>query len=253
MKKVLVPVFQPVVDMLTRQITFYEALARRMDGSDGHGRLIELGENFGFIHLVDLGILAQVVRVLEGQPCVSVSVNVSVMTIENALGEYLSLVFAHMEVADRLVFEITETVQVKDFDKIDRFVDGVRLAGSRVAIDDFGDGHATMALVERTRPDFVKLPSSMIERMRATCDVQPLVGLRTKIEALGASVIAEYVDSKEKVDLLLKAGIRHGQGFFIGRHEKHPVCDRSACPPDAINCGMGWEQPPLRFAGAQCV
>lgn len=236
MYKVLVPVYQPVIDMVTGGITYHESLARRMDGAGGHGKLIELGESYGFIHLVDLGILAQVVRMLNEQPCVTVSVNVSVMTIENALPEFLSLVFAHMDVAPRIVFEITETVRARDFDKLDRFVEAIRVAGGRIAIDDFGDGFATMALVEHVKPEFVKFPAAMVEHLRATGDVQSLIDLRKEIESIGSAVIAEYIDSHEKYELLCRAGVRHGQGYYFGEPIQMPGCDRSRCPPDEIGC-----------------
>lgn len=252
MKKVLVPVYQPVVDMQTRRITYFEALARKVDGSDGHGRLIELGESYGFIHLVDLGILSQVIRVIEERPCVNVSVNVSVMTIENALGEFLSLVFAHMDVADRLVFEITETIKIRDYAKVHQFVEAVRLAGAKVAVDDFGDGYATIELVERIRPEFVKFPCSMVERLSQTGDVRPVTELRTKIEALGGAVIAEYVDSREKCELLRQAGVRHGQGFYFGRVRSHPACERTDCVPELAVCRDAGAEVMPSYVTAKC-
>lgn len=230
MKKVLEPVFQPVVNMQTRRVTYFEALARKVDGSDGHGRLIELGESHGFIHLIDLGMLSQVINMVRERPCLTVSVNISVMTIENALGEYLSLVFSHMDVAHRLVFEITETIKIRDYEKVGQFVKAVRLAGAKVAVDDFGDGHATMEVVERIRPEYVKFPCSIVERLGQTCDVRPVTELRASIEALGGLVIAEYVDSREKCELLRLAGIVHGQGFYFGKARHKPtVCERAAC------------------------
>lgn len=237
MKNVLVPVYQPVVDMQTQQVTFFEALARRKDGNDGHYRLIELGESYGFIHFVDLGMLAQVVRELESRPCVTVSVNISVMTIESALGEILSLLFAHIDVAPRLVFEITETVQITNFQKLFKFVHAVRLAGAKVAIDDFGDGFASMNVVERIRPEYVKFPASIVNDLMKTRDVEKMCGLCAQIGGLGASVVAEFVDSREKVELLKEAGVAHGQGYFFGKPSFHPNCLLIECQPaKMIDC-----------------
>lgn len=234
MKNVLVPVYQPVVDMTNHQVKFFEALARRKDGRDGHVRLIELGESYGFIHFVDLGILSQVIRELEGRPCVTASVNISVMTIENALSEILSLIFAHLEMAPRLVFEITETIQITDFKKIGQFVDAVRLAGGKIAIDDFGDGFASMEIVERFKPEFVKFPFTMVEELLKTGDVESVSGLSAKIAAMGCQVIAEFVDSKAKVELLGQAGVTLGQGYYFGKPSYHPDCVRLECRPEKI-------------------
>lgn len=251
MKKVLVPVFQPIVDIHTREIAYFEALARQANGNTDHGEIIGLGERYGFIYMVDLGILAQVIRVLEQWPCVNISVNVSVVTLELALPDLLSLVFAHMDLAHRLVFEITETVQIRDFDRVMKFVQAIRLAGARIAVDDFGDGFATMPVVERIRPDFVKFPASMMEMLSQSGEVETMIKLRTQIESMGGSVIVEYVDSAEKRDILKKAGVRYGQGHFFGRVRGHPSCDRIDCPPGYHEC-RHVSAPLMAMASVKC-
>lgn len=64
MKKAIIPVYQPIVDAKTGIVSHYEALARTINSTGEHGRLIELGELVGFIDLVDIAMLEHVVEAL---------------------------------------------------------------------------------------------------------------------------------------------------------------------------------------------
>lgn len=220
MDRVLNPVFQPIINLSSNEITYYEALARvaNDDGNGNHIKLIEMGEAFGFIDLIDIAMLKHAIAALECNPTVKIAVNVSVMTIEKALGDLLSLIFKHYECIGRIVFEITETIEIKDQEKMRRFVEEVRLLKAGIAIDDFGDGYATMEVVSDIRPDFVKLPSRYVKEFAENRNIAGLQALKRNIALHGAALIAEHIDSYHKYDLLKKAGVTHGQGFYFGRY-----------------------------------
>lgn len=240
MYKVLEPIYQPVVDLQSRRVVYFEALARRIDGAEGgHGRLIELGESLGFIHLIDLGMLEQVLRVVAARPCLTVGINISVMTIEQAMGDLLSLFFRHVECAGRVIFEITETVKITNFQAVEKFVDAVRVADGRIAVDDLWDGFATFDLVRRIQPEFVKTSGGVVNDLLKSRNPRWLAMLRDQVSAWGGLVVAENIDSKDKLDLLQKAGIRFGQGYLLGR--PRPLADggRPECRLSNSPCAPG--------------
>lgn len=240
MYKVLEPIYQPVVDLQSRRVVYFEALARRIDGGKGgHVRLIELGESLGFIHLIDLGMLEQVLRVVSAKPCLTVGVNISVMTIEQAMGDLLSLFFRHVECANRIVFEITETVKITNYHAVEKFVDAVRVGDGRIAIDDLWDGFATFDLVRRLRPEFVKTSGGVMNDLLASRNPRWLSMLQEQVNVWGGVVVAENVDSKEKLDLLQKAGIRFGQGFLLGHPQPVPDGGLPTCRQSLSPCSAG--------------
>ena len=61
----------------------------------------------------------------------------------------------------RLVLEIGEHESVRDFDRLRVVLASYRSAGIRFAIDDLGEGFATMDLLETAEPEFVKLARSL--------------------------------------------------------------------------------------------
>ncbi|NMX77590.1 EAL domain-containing protein [Pseudomonas sp. WS 5532] len=214
MRNVVKPVFQPIVDARSGAVSHYEALARTNDGGNGHVQLLQLGEQYGFIHLIDLTVIGKVIRLLRDRPGVRVAVNVSVLTIENADNELLALVFQNMDIASQLIFEITETAEIRTMERIHRFVSAVRLLGAKVAIDDFGDGFFTVAQVREIQPDYLKLCGDLVARLCKSGEILPL---RELARSFGGELIAEHVDSEEKLCRLRDLSVGLVQGFHVGR------------------------------------
>lgn len=232
MKDLLEPAFQPIVDLLTGEVAHYEALARiKHDPTDsGHVKLIQLAERYHFIHQLDLAVLelAAEAATRAGQ---QIAANFSALTIEVNLHQVITQLRKTGEVCDGLVLEITETVPIRDRRKVAYFIEAVREMGCRVALDDFGNGygHFTEDLVRFLRPDFLKLDGTILGRAERSGDHRGLRHATALAGNIGAHVIAEFVDSEDKIELLKKYGVRFGQGWAFGR----PT--RSAFKPAALS------------------
>lgn len=216
MKKAIVPVYQPIIDVETGGVVHYEALARVRNGETAHGGLIEMGETVGFIDLIDIAMLEHVVEALQGNARAVVAVNVSGVTIERSCNDLLASIFKNMEFMRRVVFEITETSEIRDLRMLTRFLMSVRLLDARVALDDFGTGFCTIDLVEQIKPDFVKLDGGVVEYADATGDTGQIRRVRDLVSSYGGEIIAERVDTKRKADAMRALNIRYLQGFYVG-------------------------------------
>lgn len=216
MKKAIVPVYQPIIDGETGGVAHYEALARVRNGETAHGGLIEMGETVGFIDLIDIAMLEHVVEALQDNPRAVVAVNVSGVTIERSCNDLLASIFKNMEFMRRVVFEITETSEIRDLRMLTRFLMSVRLLDARLALDDFGTGFCTIDLVEQIKPDFVKLDGGVVEYADATGDTAQIRRVRDLVASYGGEIIAERVDTKRKADAMRALNIRYLQGFYVG-------------------------------------
>lgn len=216
MRKAIVPVYQPIVDIETGAVLHYEALARVRNNEAGHGRLIEHGEMVGFIDLIDIAMLEHVVEALRINPRAIVAVNVSGMTIERSCNELLAAIFKNMEFMRRVVFEITETSEIHDQRMLTRFLLSVQLLDARVALDDFGTGFCTLDLVKHIKPEFVKLDGSVVKYADDTGDVSEIRKVRDLVCSYGGEIIAEHVDTQRKSESMRALGIRYLQGFYVG-------------------------------------
>lgn len=216
MKKTITPVYQPIVDANTGIVLHYEALARTRNSVGSHGKVIELGELVGFIHLVDIAMLEHVVEELRTNSRAIVAVNVSGVTIERSCNEYLAAVFQNMEFMRRVVFEITETSDISDLRMLNRFLLSIRLLDARVALDDFGTGFAMLDMVNHVKPEFVKLDGEVVRYYDSTGDADAIREIVDVVHGYGGEIIAEHIDSKKKADAMRDLGVSYLQGFYMG-------------------------------------
>ncbi|MDH3283700.1 MAG: EAL domain-containing protein [Acidobacteriota bacterium] len=97
-------------------------------------------------------------------------------------------------------------------------LDRLRGAGYRLSLDDVGSGARTVMLVEKLRPEFMKLDVSLLKDVaesRLSLElIRSLVGLAGRAEA---RLVAEGVETEEQRRMLLGCGASWGQGYLFGR------------------------------------
>ena len=209
----IVPAFQPVVSLADGRVIAYEALAR-FPGDPGHTP----DRWFADAWHVDLGIPLELLAVrtaLAALPLlpadVALCVNVSPETVatsgfRDALGD----------AADRVIAEITEHRRLEEADFEQRLAP-LRAAGGRVAIDDFGAGHASLSQVLAVSPDWIKLDMTLTQRLDDSPVARALASALVSFAAeVGIGVIAEGVEDARQVRTLETLGIRYAQGYHFG-------------------------------------
>lgn len=95
----------------------------------------------------------------------------------------------------------------------------LRARGFKLAIDDIGSGMDGIGRAVELRPEYAKLDGKLFQSCRSVPgsngNAALLKGLTQSLEALGAKVIAEWVESDTDVDLAVGAGIPLLQGQFF--------------------------------------
>lgn len=231
---VLKAVYQPVIATVSRQVLYYEALARSARGRN-HEELLKFAEGYGFAYLVDGAMLSAGTVCLRRKPLLRIGVNVSVCSVEASCGALVAAVYDAMAVAERLVVEVTETAPIRDRKTMRTFISALQAAGVRVAFDDLGAGHFGLEDVREFSPDVVKLAGSLVSEWETRgAEVDRVVA---QTHAVGGVVVAEMVDTEKKLDRCRDGGIDYVQGFLLGGLlqdlENVPGC------VDEKPCGVG--------------
>ena len=215
--------FQPVVCAATGTVDYFECLLRMRDEEGGvvsGGEFITIIEELGWIGLIDRYVLKKTVQDLAADPEVRLGLNISGMTACDRpwLRSLTSLLRHRRDIARRLVVEITETAALGDIAESARFVDTLRDAGCRVALDDFGAGHTSLRHLQILPVDIVKIDGSLVRNLRsrpqARIFLRHLLGL---INGFGLTTVAECVENAEDAALLRAEGIGYLQGYHFGR------------------------------------
>lgn len=221
MKEVIYPVFQPVLDLRTSRFGWLEALARIQgdDSQRGHIELIQLAEEKGFIHEVDLAMVGELIRQYDPEE-LPISVNLSVLTVEQHTDTLLSMLESNPGPASSLILEITETIPIRDVHTVEAFCVIAKALGCQIAVDDYGDGYFTADLVMRLAPNIIKLSRTLVNRVVETRDFSLLLDIYGASSVTGARIVAEGIDTLEKLQLLSSMGCHYAQGYLIARPDR---------------------------------
>ena len=220
-------VFQPVLDLKNKTITHYETLIRMIDND---GKLIEpnnfipVAEKMGLIHDIDLWVVNRAIDILHELPekhkNTSFNINLSSHAFQDtALLPLLKEKLANTGIdAGRITFEITETAAIANFSQTREMIMNIRELGGRFALDDFGSGFSSFNYIKEFPVDYLKIDGAFISNLLHDQVDQTLIKSMIEIaKKLNKKTVAEFVESKKVLDLLIQYGADFAQGYFIGK------------------------------------
>lgn len=119
--------------------------------------------------------------------------------------------------ARMIEIELTETFAVKLGEQSRRNIEILRARGFRISIDDFGAGYTSVQQIIEYPAETIKLDRELVESLTRSAALPTLRALVALCHAQNMSVIAEGVDTTEKMALLAAAGCDLYQGYLISR------------------------------------
>ncbi|HAW61986.1 MAG TPA: GGDEF-domain containing protein [Pseudomonas sp.] len=148
---------------------------------------------------------------------VILAINVSsAQLVDDRICRYLVERAAHHGIEPgRIEIELTETYAAELSKDTMAVVKGMRQAGFRVAIDDFGVGYTSFQQLLQYPADTIKLDMVIVDSLTRPDMQQSLAALIAFCHAQGKRVNAEGVDNMEKQSALLEAGCDLFQGYLL--------------------------------------
>lgn len=209
-------VFQPIADLETGAVVGVEALAR-FPSAAAHAPQVWFQQAWAVGLGPDLELAALQAAFEGAEPLPShlfLAVNLSPQAITEP--EVLAVVCG--ETRRPLQVEITEHVQVSDYQALRRALLAVRESGCRIAVDDVGAGYASMRHILELAPDVIKYDVSFNRNIDQDAGRQALVAALARFAAeMGADLVAEGIETPSELETLRELGVRHGQGFVLRR------------------------------------
>ena len=125
---------------------------------------------------------------------------------------------------DRLAIEITEHAPVEDYAALRVALTRLRSRGVQLMVDDAGAGFASLKHIVDLKPDVIKLDLSLTRDI----DTDPLrralaASLLAFADEIGASIVAEGIETYGELEALRALGVKHGQGYLLARPATGPV------------------------------
>ena len=217
------PEFQPLVDLATKQIVGFEALARWHHPELGEippERFIPIAEDCSLIGTLSDQLLRRACHAAKDWPPeVTLAFNISPLQLKDrTLGLRILSILGEAGLSPgRLELEITESALVRDLTAAQETLGALRETGIRIALDDFGTGYSSLYHLRNFKLDKIKIDRSFVGGMASEREsaeiVTALIGLG---QGLGFTVTAEGIEQNGQQSELIAKGCQQGQGFLYG-------------------------------------
>lgn len=123
---------------------------------------------------------------------------------------------AIFEGRERLIFEVSESEAISNFELMGQVRDFLRKENIGIAADDFGRGYAGLERVIKIEPDIIKFDRSLISNIHEDPIKHAYVsGLVKAAKMLNTIVLAEGIEKWEEAEVLKELGIELAQGFLF--------------------------------------
>lgn len=189
------------------------------------GAFIPAAERYGLMPMIDRWVIETALANFDrlhpsGADLQLATINLSGASIEDEALAELILVLLERHGVDpkRVCFEITETVAVRSFLQVTRFIERLRAVGCRIALDDFGAGMSSFGYLKSLPLDIIKIDGSFIHDLTDDAMSRAIVRAVTDIgHERGFKVVAEWVTGHAIADALAEIGVDYAQGFGLHR------------------------------------
>lgn len=214
----------------TRGDVYYEVLLR-MQGVEGElilpNDFLPVAHEFGLSSRIDLWVVEQTLRFIQRHrdsfPGLRLAVNLSPASVCRLQfpSEVKQLLKRYGVEPWQIVFEVTESNSLTNIEQANQTLRILQFMGCRVAIDDFGTGYASYARLKDMHADIMKIDGSFIRNiLSSSLDYQIVESICQLARMKKMQVVAEYVETEEVREAVIKLGIDYMQGYLIGKPQR---------------------------------
>ena len=213
----LVCYYQPIKDLVTKELHHYEALLRIEDGENiifPDKILPDLEDSYLYSYLTKRVIEYNIKKLREDDK-IKISINLSADDLIN--DSILAILAQNSDLADRLYIEILENKSI-DYNKVELSLQKLKLFGYKICIDDFGSGYSNLNHLLNLTIDYLKIDGSIVKEIHHDKKAYSLVKtFATFCQQNNIEVIAEFIDNQDVVDILKSFGVKYGQGWYFSK------------------------------------
>ena len=221
--------FQPQIDREGRVIGA-ETLARWHSSTLGPvlpDQFIPIAEQTGLIielgnHIIETGFRTLRDWHNKGIDLDQFSINISMRQFTHhsfeAQVEELSQRLLDEKLSKKLVFEITETIEAEDINRVIAVINRLKKLGMRFSMDDFGTGYSSLSYLNRLPLDEIKIDRSFISALGQNNENKEMVvTILNLAKILKLNIVAEGVETIEQLDFLISHDCQIFQGYFYSK------------------------------------
>lgn len=244
--------FQPIVDVEDGTVHGYEALLRARDIAGNivtAQRLLEAARELGVAFKLDQRGRQAALKGAQAMGLGGARLFINFLPTAVLDREYgLDTTIRALEQTDfspeDIVFEVVESDRIANQKDLVRILNRYRTRGFKIAMDDLGDGYATLNFLSALRPDYIKLDMEIVRNapndLFRACLIEAFASLADDCRV---HLIAEGVEHLHTARYLRDCGVRLIQGYLLARPAEVPTIDAAAL--DALRSSPAIDKPSL--------
>lgn len=221
--------YQPIVSLDDLHIHKAEGLIRWQHPEKGlisPADFIPLAEETRQINALGQFVFAEALQTLNDikkhiQDEFQISINVSpvqLATVDSGIDEWYDMLAKANIPASAIVAEITEGLMVNPEELTQSRLKALVKSGMQLALDDFGTGYSSLAYLQEMDTDYLKIDKRFVDNIqKGSQELALCEAIIMMAHQLGLKVIAEGIETKLQMDLLLEAGCDYGQGYLFSK------------------------------------
>ena len=121
---------------------------------------------------------------------------------------------------ERIVFEVTERERVEDEKSFRQAIEHYKMQHYQIAIDDVGSGYAGLNRICSLTPGYIKLDNALVRDVyKNPIKYAMIKGMVEFSHSSGTLLIAEGIETKKELELLIDLGVQYGQGYYLAKPE----------------------------------
>ena len=218
----IVSYFQPIINNKTQEIDKYESLVRLID-EDGKVLspffFLDISKKGKYYSQITNMVLDNSFSALKNTH-MDISINLSAIDIESKTSrkKIFDLLDTYKDEAHRIVFELLEDENIKDFNTIKTFIKNAKEFGVKIAIDDFGAGYSNFERLLDYQPDILKIDGSLVKDIYTNSySLSVVKTIVTFAKEQNIQTVAEFVENEDIYNILNELGIDYSQGYYFGK------------------------------------
>lgn len=209
--------FQPIVDVLAREVYSYEALIRGRANEPAFLVLERVPPAAKYQFDQDSRAAAIGLAVELGLDC-HLNLNFLPQGLNASVASTVAAAARHRLPIDRVILEVTEGEFIADYAHLGEQLNEFRSIGIKVAIDDFGAGYSGLNMLADFQPDQIKIDMNLVRGIERNGPRQAIVRAIAQVCCdLGIDVVAEGVESGEEYAWFAEHGVRLFQGYLFAK------------------------------------
>jgi diguanylate cyclase (GGDEF)-like protein len=228
--------YQPILDLSSREVVGVEALVRWRHPQLGVVQpddFIPLAEETGRIMAIGRWVLDEACRQAAAWEAqghrLGMSVNVSAYQLDrDGFADDVQQALETSQIApSSLTLEITETALMRDVSAASERLKEIKALGVRIAIDDFGTGSSSLAYLREFSADSLKIDRTFIAEITDSGESAAIIHTLVQLgKLLGIDTLAEGIEEPSQLTELQREQCDQGQGFLFARPLDAPGIER---------------------------